>query len=474
MIFTTIEFFLFFILVIAGVLVLPNFRAEKRFLLVASYVFYMSWNVLCGGLLFFTSATDYFVGLGLGKIEKPSQRKLLLVASLIVNLGVLVFFKYSNFLIGNAQMILGWLGWHPSLGTLHVVLPAGISFFTFQSMSYTIDVYRRQLQPCKSFTDFLLFVSFFTHLIAGPIVRASKLLPQFEKRPKRTFQDAETGIAYFLLGAVKKIVISDQISPHVEMIFANPSAYDAPTLLLAAAGYTVQIYCDFSGYSDMAFGCARILGYWLCENFRMPYSATNVTEFWRRWHIALSTWLRDYLYIPMGGNKLGRLLTYRNLMITMLLGGLWHGASWNFVFWGGLHGCALACHKLWGEVGGTDWIESRPAIRTLWRPFAWLLTMSVVLVGWIFFRGESWSDSCVYVSRIAHWNRDGVRFASPYILAALVPVVITHLIIPKDFDWSADIPHRSVGTRAIAYGSLLFLLVCFGATGATPFIYFQF
>jgi len=474
MIFTSIEFVLFFLLVLLGVALLPTFRAEKRFLLIASYVFYMSWNVLCGGLLLFTSAVDYYVGRGLGVIEKPSQRKLLLVASLVANLGVLVFFKYSNFLISNAQAVLGWFGWHPSLATLHVILPAGISFFTFQSMSYTIDVYRRQLQPCKSLPDFLLFVSFFTHLIAGPIVRASKLLPQFAERPKRTAGDVETGLAYFLLGAVKKVVVSDQISPHVDLIFANPAAYDAPTLLLGALGYTVQIYCDFSGYSDMAYGCARILGYWLCENFRMPYSSTSVTEFWRRWHMALSTWLRDYLYIPLGGNKFGRLLTYRNLMITMLLGGLWHGASWNFVFWGGLHGSALAAHKFWGELGCGDWIERQPVVRIAWRPLSWLLTISVVVVGWIFFRAQSWTVACQYLGRIVTWSHNGTRFASPYILAALAGVFLTHLIVPKDFDWSPDIPKRPVAMRAIAYGSLLLLLVCFGATDAAPFIYFQF
>jgi alginate O-acetyltransferase complex protein AlgI len=474
MIFTSVEFALFFLMVLLGVALLPSFRAEKRFLLIASYVFYMSWNVLCGGLLLLTSALDFYVGRWLGVTEKPSQRKFLLVASLVANLGVLVFFKYSNFLMSNAQAILGWFGWHPTLSTLHVVLPAGISFFTFQSMSYTIDVYRRELPPCKSLPDFLLFVSFFTHLIAGPIVRASKLLPQFSKRPSRTAADVETGIAYFLLGAMKKVVISDQISPHVDLIFANPAAYDAPTLLLGALGYTVQIYCDFSGYSDMAFGCARILGYWLCENFRMPYSAFSVTEFWRRWHIALSTWLRDYLYIPLGGNKKGRLFTYRNLLITMLLGGLWHGASWNFVFWGGLHGGALAAHKLWGESGCSDWIEHRPSVRIIWRPISWLLTISVVVVGWIFFRAQSWSAACEYLARIVTWNHDGSRFASPYILASLAVVSLTHLIVPKDFDWSADVPMRPLATRVVAYAAILFLLVCFGATDTAPFIYFQF
>ena len=474
MIFTSIEFVLFFLIVVLGQALLPSFRAEKRFLLVASYVFYMSWNVLCGGLILFTSALDYYVGRGLGVIENPSRRKLLLVLSLIANLGVLVFFKYSNFLLWNAQTVLGWFGLHPSLGTLSVILPAGISFFTFQSMSYTIDVYRRQLPPCKSLPDFLLFVSFFTHLIAGPIVRASKLLPQFTEKPKRDATDIETGIAYFLLGAVKKMVISDQIAAHVDLIFAHPANYDAITLLLGALGYAVQIYCDFSGYSDMAFGCARILGYWLCENFRMPYSATSVTDFWRRWHMALSTWLRDYLYIPLGGNQNGRLLTYRNLMITMVLGGFWHGASWNFILWGALHGGALAGHKFWGELGCADWIERRPGLRLAWRPVAWLLTFTVVLVGWIIFRAQTFGDATIFLKRLAVWAGDGTRLSSPFILPAVCAVAFIHLVVNKNSNWAEAIPQKSMWQRIAAYTALLLILICLGATDASPFIYFQF
>ncbi|MFO1512256.1 MAG: MBOAT family O-acyltransferase [Verrucomicrobiota bacterium] len=457
-----------------GVALMPSFRAEKRFLLIASYVFYVSWNLLCGGLILFTSALDYYVGRGLAVIENPAKRKLLLVASLIANLGVLVFFKYSNFLIFNAQVILGWFGFHPSINTLHILLPAGISFFTFQSMSYTIDVYRRQLEPCKSLSDFLLFVSFFTHLIAGPIVRASKLLPQFAERPKRTALDVEAGIAYFLVGATKKMVISDQIAAHVDLIFAHPENFDGVTLLLGALGYAVQIYCDFSGYSDMAFGCARIMGYWLCENFRMPYSATSVTEFWRRWHMALSTWLRDYLYIPLGGNQGGRAMMYRNLMITMVLGGLWHGASWNFILWGALHGGALAAHKLWDESGGAAWIEQRPSLRLAWKPFAWLLTMGVVLVGWIFFRAQTFHDALVFIKRIALWAADGTRLSSPFILPAVCVVALVHLFVNKDSNWSESIPQQAMWKRIAAYTILLLLIICLGATDASPFIYFQF
>lgn len=474
MIFTSVEFLLFFLGVVVVHRLLPGFRSEKAFLLVASYAFYMSWNVLCGGLLFFTSALDYFVGRGLAKVEHPVRRRWLLVASLVANLGVLAYFKYSNFLILNAQGLLSLFGWHPSLTTLNVVLPAGISFFTFQSMSYTIDVYRRQIPPCKSLSDFLLFVSFFTHLIAGPIVRASKLLPQFAERARRTATDIETGIAYFLLGAVKKMVISDQISPHVDLIFANPASFDALTLLLGALGYAVQIYCDFSGYSDMAFGCARILGFWLCENFRMPYSAANVTEFWQRWHMALSTWLRDYLYIPLGGNRHGNWLTYRNLMLTMLLGGLWHGASWNFVLWGAWHGLALAVHRLWRESRAAAWIKAHRFRGWCWQPVAHLLTLGVVLTGWVLFRVPTLGGAMDFLGRIAVWTLDGNRLSSPLILPAVLAVIAVHLLVSKDSNWAEDLPNRSLCLRILAYLGLLLLIVCLGATNAAPFIYFQF
>ncbi|HUJ71531.1 MAG TPA: MBOAT family protein, partial [Verrucomicrobiae bacterium] len=444
MIFTSVEFLIFFLLVLLGQSLVRDYRREKTFLLVASYVFYMSWNLACGGLIFFTSTVDYYVGRGLGVIKNPTRRKWLLVASLVANLGVLAFFKYTNFLLSNAQMVMGLFGLHLSLPTLHMILPAGISFFTFQSMSYTIDVYRGELEPCLSLRDFLLFVSFFTHLIAGPIVRASRLLPQFAKRPNRTATDVETGIAYVLLGAVKKMVISDQISAHVDLIFANPAAYDAPTLLVGALGYAVQIYCDFSGYSDMAVGCARIMGYWLCENFQMPYSATNVTDFWRRWHIALSTWLRDYLYIPLGGNRHGRLNTYRNLMITMLLGGLWHGASWNFVLWGALHGSALALHRLWVEGGAANWIQQRRGLQVVWRPVSWGLTMSVVLVGWVLFRAQTFGIAIVYLSRLLGWATDGTRLSSPFILPAVCLVALVHLVMNRDSNWAETISQRAM------------------------------
>jgi alginate O-acetyltransferase complex protein AlgI len=474
MIFTSIEFILFFAVVLGVRSCLRNFNIEKWFLLVASYVFYMSWSIPCGFLILGTSLTDYFVGVGLDRIENERKRKLLLVVSIVANLGVLAFFKYTNFFLANASASLNVLGFNVPRWQFDILLPAGISFFTFQSMTYTIETYRRNIKVCHSSRDFLLFVAFFPQLLAGPINRAAHLLPQFARRVRATFLEFESGLSQFAMGAVKKIVISDQISPHVDMIFAAPANYDAPTLLLGAVGYAIQIYCDFSGYSDMAIGCARMMGFHFMENFQMPYSSLSITEFWRRWNISLSSWFRDYLYIPLGGSREGAGRTYVNLLATMLLCGLWHGASWNFVFWGGLHGAALAVHRAWKLWDPLAAFKDHPIFQPVWDMFARLLTLTVVLVGWIFFREHSWTAAWQYLSRIATWNHDGTRFMSPYILAALAVVFVAHLLVPKDSNWFNEVIKRSVIVRALAYGALFFLIVCLGATDATPFIYFQF
>jgi alginate O-acetyltransferase complex protein AlgI len=284
----------------------------------------------------------------------------------------------------------------------------------------------------------------------------------------------EAGLALFGLGAVKKVVISDQIAPHVDLIFSSPAQYDALTLLQGAMGYAVQIYCDFSGYSDMAIGCARMMGFRFLDNFQMPYSATTITEFWRRWHISLSTWLRDYLYIPLGGNRRGPVRTYVNLLLTMLLGGLWHGASWNFVIWGGLHGAALAAHKLWLAVTRSATEQLGGVQKQLWEMASHAGTLAVVLVGWIFFRAQTLGDACRMLGRIVSWETAGVRVVSPQIVAALAAVLLVHLLVSKQRNWAEEIPQRHPVTRVLAYSALLILIVCLGATDAAPFIYFQF
>jgi alginate O-acetyltransferase complex protein AlgI len=474
MIFTSFEFIFFFAAVILVRSSLRNFTAEKWFLLGASYVFYMSWSIPCALLILFTSIVDYLVGEGLGRIQDSRKRNLLLVVSIVANLGVLGYFKYTNFLLDNLWWGFSSLGFHPSRWHYDILLPVGISFFTFQSMTYTIETYRRNIKPCHSPRDFLLFVAYFPQLLAGPINRAADLIPQFAQRVRATAQDFEVGLAQFALGAVKKLVISDRIAPHVDLIFGAPGNFDGFTLLQGLLGYAIQIYCDFSGYSDMAIGCARMMGFRFMENFQMPYSAVNITEFWRRWHISLSTWFRDYLYIPLGGNRNGSTRTYFNLMLTMLLCGLWHGASWNFVFWGGLHGCALAIHRAWKTFAPLSSLKDHRGFQFVSTFMSRFMTLVVVIFGWLFFRTQTWTDALQYLSRLLAWNSDGTRLVSPYILTAVAVVFLTHLIFNNSRNYAQDVSQKSIPMRVANYTVLALLIACLGASDSSPFIYFQF
>jgi alginate O-acetyltransferase complex protein AlgI len=303
-------------------------------------------------------------------------------------------------------------------------------------------------------------------------------LPELQRRVRASVEDIEVGLVYILMGAVKKLVISDQIAGHVNLIFAGPAQYDGFTLLQGMLGYGIQIYCDFSGYSDMAIGCARIMGFRFPNNFQMPYSATTITEFWRRWHITLSTWFRDYIFLPLElatrANRNATVRTSINLIATMLLCGLWHGAGWNFVLWGGIHGGALAIHKTWTTYDPLAVLKDRPAFQFLWTLVSRLLTLGVVMIGWVFFRAESVMDAGHYISRMFSWSHDGIRLLSPYILPAIAAVLATQLLIDKNRNWAEELQERSVATRVVSYSSLLALVVFLGASDTVPFIYFQF
>lgn len=433
-------------------------------LLVASYIFYGSWSVPCLALIFAISSSDYLIARSIARSNNARSRRALLVCSIALDLGSLCFFKYTNFLIGTGTSIIGLLGFETSPLFFHILLPVGISFFTFQSMSYTIDVYRKELPPCQCYRDYLLFVSFFPQLVAGPIVRAAEFIPQLSVRQRATTREIESGLALFGLGVIKKSVLSDQISGHVDLVFADPGSFTATTLLLALAGYAVQIYCDFSGYTDMAIGIARMMGYQFNANFRMPYASLSIAEFWRRWHISLSTWLRDYLYIPLGGNRGGEFRTYRNLILTMLLGGVWHGAAWNFVIWGAIHGAALTIQR---------WLRSQTQIKVP-TPLGWILTLGVVLVGWIFFRSQGLTNAWTYLIRLFTWQKDGISSLSPQTLAAIVVVAFAHTVASKDKDWSQTIVQASFAMRTLTYTLLLIIIVTLASSTANPFIYFQF
>ena len=327
-------------------------RFQNWMLIVASYVFYGWWDYRFLALLLFTTFFDYFCALWIENEIRPTRRRLLLASSMIINLTVLCIFKYFNFFAQSLQNTLAWVGINPSFPMLHIVLPVGISFYTFLSMSYTIDVYRRELKATHDPTDFMLYVAFFPHLVAGPIVRASILLPQCQKPRRIMPTEVANGIWLMLMGYVKKVVIADRLAQVVHWGFSkgSPPFSDGNSWLVLYA-FAFQIYGDFSGYSDIARGTSKLMGFELVENFRAPYLVTNPSSFWRHWHISLSTWLRDYLYIPLGGNRLGSFKTYRNLMTTMLLGGLWHGAGTAYVAWGFYHGLLLACQKAWQDFG---------------------------------------------------------------------------------------------------------------------------
>ena len=349
MLFVEFRFFWFFLAVFAVYWSLRGNRNRKIWLLVCSYFFYACWNWKFLFLIMASSALDYFVGSMLARTDDARKRRGWLIMSLCANLGTIAFFKYYNFFVTSAAAALAWLGLPASLHTLNIVIPVGVSFYTFHSMSYTIDVYRRKLEPVRSLLDLACFIGFFPQMVAGPIVRASQFLPQLRSIRRFSDVDARGALVLFLTGFIKKACIADSVAPFVDRYFEAPWNFATASAWVAVLFYAIQIYCDFSGYTDMAIATAGLLGYQLPVNFRFPYFATNISDFWHRWHISLSSWLRDYLYIPLGGNRGPAWFVYRNIMITMLLGGLWHGGAWTFVIWGGLHGLALVVHRAWQQ-----------------------------------------------------------------------------------------------------------------------------
>lgn len=347
MLFTQLTFWVFFAIVAALYVLLPH-KAQNRMLLVASYVFYGAWDWRFLSLILLSTGVDYVVGLKIGAEDHQARRKRLLAISLAVNLGMLGVFKYFGFFVSSFEALLAQFGYETDPFVLSIVLPVGISFYTFQTLSYTIDIYRRELEPSRDFLDFALFVAFFPQLVAGPIERARNLLPNIAAPRMLSWDALGRGAVLCLLGLIKKVVIADAIAPSVDAVYASPDPTRAD-VILATWLFAIQIYCDFSGYTDIARGVAKMLGFRLMRNFAQPYFAVDPQEFWRRWHISLSTWLRDYLYISLGGNRGGAWTTYRNLMATMALGGLWHGAAWNFVLWGIYQGGCCPFTACWRD-----------------------------------------------------------------------------------------------------------------------------
>lgn len=458
----------FFFLPITLVVYALVFRRESlrdAWLLAISYFFYMSWNWKYAGLIALSTVIDYYVGRALHAESDQARRKRLLLLSMVSNLGLLGLFKYYNFFIEIGQTVSGPLGLDLGFLRHELLLPVGISFYTFQTMSYTIDVYRRELEVEPSLLKFSVFVTFFPQLVAGPIVRAADFLPQMHRIPEVTRARVHDGMRLVFQGLFKKIVIADLLAGlGVDAIFARPGDFSSLDLLFGLYGYSFQIYCDFSGYSDIAIGTARIFGFELTKNFDRPYLAQNVREFWARWHISLSTWLRDYLYISLGGNRGSPRRTHFNLMMTMLLGGLWHGAALNFVLWGAWHGLLLIFAR-----GSTKFDTEASAGVILRRRF---LTFHLVVVSWLLFRVTSMQNFLDYTGGMLRFSA-GTQL-SPLYYGVLATGVALHVIPPPTAaEWGARWIKMPVVVQAAVYAG--FILIFAGLSLGTPsFIYFQF
>ena len=486
MLFNSYVFWVFLAIVL--VLHAPLDRVwRNRLLLVASYVFYGFWDWRFLFLVFASTLVDFFVALAMERTDVEQRRRALLTVSMVVNLGILGFFKYFDFFAVQLQAVLTAAGISVSLPLLHLILPVGISFYTFQTMSYTIDVYRRQMKPTTRFFDFALFVAFFPQLVAGPIERASRLLPQILSPRPRTTEDFRHGLYQVLYGLFLKVVVADNMAAIADAVFGSQATeLSGWEVTAGVVAFAFQIYGDFAGYSAIARGVARWLGYDLMVNFRMPYLAASPSEFWRRWHISLSTWLRDYLYIPLGGNRGGAGRTYRNLGLTMLLGGLWHGAAWTFVVWGAYQGAILVIYRLFERRDGrVDRRSPAPPptrgptpTRGAWplrRILGVLVMFLLACIGWLFFRAESLGQVGAMASRLLV-----DASLTPFALGALSTIaffVVPLLVYEIWLDGQADVDAVVQGPwllRAVVYAYFVFMLVFFPAPTRHAFIYFQF
>lgn len=447
-------------------------RLQNILLLGAGYYFYACWSVRFLSLLVLSTVMDYACGLWVDRVQDTRRWRWIVGLSMALNLGMLGFFKYYNFFAENLQLLLGHLGLAVPLERLQVVLPIGISFYTFQSMSYVIDVYRRDIKPTRNLIQFAAFVSFFPHLVAGPIMRPTTLLPQIAARRRFNLDQLYAGAYLIFWGLVEKVVIADNLAVVVKESFGRWQTIDGGSALLALYAFAFQIYGDFAGYTDIARGVAKCLGFELTLNFNLPYFATSPRDFWNRWHISLSHWLRDYLYISLGGSKGGTLRTYRNLMLTMILGGLWHGAAWTFVVWGLYQGCLLVAHR--AASPWLDRIQPRNSVdRAWWSGLRILVTFHLVCLGWLIFRASSMEQVAGMVHAIVF--RPAIPPMATLILVAvaIIPLWLVQLVqyVSGDLDVIARTPWY---VRSAFYTLCFYAIVLGGEFGGEQFIYFQF
>jgi alginate O-acetyltransferase complex protein AlgI len=481
MLFNSVEFLIFFPLVVILYFLVP-LRLRIPLLVGASYYFYMSWRPEYIILIIVSTLIDYYVGRKIGKEIKGQTRKIYLFISLATNLGILFFFKYFIFFNDSIRSLLYLVNINYISTEFNLLLPVGISFYTFQTLSYTINVYRGVQKPEHNLIKFALYVSFFPQLVAGPIERSDRLLPQFDNKHSIDYYRITDGLKLMAWGFFKKLVIADRLAALVNHVYSDPTSFTGIPLLLATYFFAFQIYCDFSGYSDIAIGAARVMGYDLMENFRQPYFAKSIADFWRRWHISLSTWFRDYVYIPLGGNRFGDGRMFFNLLVVFVVSGLWHGASWTFVIWGAVHGLLIVGSilgaKLLKAVFPNRLPERKSAIVNGIKIFG---TFHLVLLSWVFFRANTISDA-FYIIRNVFTGFElkggyGLNFGGSYEIMITTIALLVLLLV--DFLREKGLPANFLGSRPVVirwalYYVLLLSILLFGEFGITEFIYFQF
>jgi alginate O-acetyltransferase complex protein AlgI len=461
-----------------------NLKLQNVLIVAASYLFYGWWDWRFLSLIIFSTTIDYLIGIKLKNEENRLKRKVLLWISIFVNLGFLGFFKYYNFFLDNFITAFSFFGTEIKANTLNIILPVGISFYTFQTLSYTIDVYKRKLEPTKDFAAFAAFVSFFPQLVAGPIERATHLLPQFYKRRQFDYSKAVDGMRQILWGLFKKIVIADNCAEYANLIFNNSTDYSGSILVLGALFFTFQIYCDFSGYSDIAIGTSRLFGFNLIRNFNSPYFSRDIAEFWRRWHISLSTWFRDYLYIPLGGSHGGTWIKIRNTFIIFIVSGFWHGANWTFIVWGALNAVYFLPLLLFNKNRTyLDIVAQGKLFPSLKESLKMLGTFSLTVLAWIFFRADNISHAISYLTKIFSKSFFTIPKGSDFLGTGIHPYVILVLIGVFIFvEWIGREHQHPIAylstklnhpLRYVMYCSIVILIFWFDGR-EQEFIYFQF
>ncbi len=468
MLFNSLHFLVFFPIVCVVYFLLPSLKSRNIFLLCASYYFYMNWEPVYALLLFSSTLITYLAALGIAKYPEKSKKRLCLISSLALNLGILFLFKYYNFAAENISILLEKFGLAIQMPKFGFLLPVGISFYIFQALGYSIDVYRGTTSVEKNFFTYALFVSFFPQLVAGPIERSTNLLQQFKKEHSFSYENVMSGIRLMLWGYFLKLVLADRCALYVDPVFNNVAYHNGGSFLLASLFFPFQIYGDFAGYSLTAIGAAKVMGFNLMENFRRPYFATTVTDFWHRWHISLSTWFKDYVYIPLGGNRVSTPRCHSNIMTTFIISGIWHGANWTFIVWGTIHG-ALQCIEKWLGWNKAHWNVTGKILH-------WFLTFCIVCLAWVFFRANSIDDACTII--VGMFSDLGVPFinsSSDIILTALALFIVLCKEYAEEYSWKFSISESpSWLIRHLYIICITVYIILFGVLNGGQFIYFQF